>query len=189
MKTLLAWFANKFNSRHISKKYIEEEIEMPGTTLCVVDMQPKYPAALTIMKEVIREIELAKQRGDGIVFIELKPDDNGKTHQSLLDVAHADKYSKIAYTTKTGGDGSNEFIDAAAEWFPLKRIRICGVNRDACVMDTVRGLVALVSKKVKLELAFSATAPGKRKWSDCDGKRWEDAIYQKWIDEDVLTLR
>ena len=183
---LLFWLSHLF-----SKKDTKEEVEMSGTTLCVVDMQPAYPASLEIMKEVTREIELAKRRGDGIVFLELNPGTNGETHQELRDAAHAGEYSKIAYASKVSGDGSHEFVDAAgaAEWFSLKRVRVCGVNRGACVMDTVRGRVGLISKKVKLELAFEATAPGQKTWDGYREDHWEKKSYQHWIDEGILTLR
>jgi hypothetical protein len=147
-------------------------------------MQPGFGACHEIVNETIREIKLAKRRGDGIVFLELSPAPNGKTLPALVEAAHAGGYDKIAYATKNGGDGSVEFVDAAgaAEWFPLKRVRVCGVNRHACVENTVRGLINLISKKAKIEVAYLATAPGPRKY---DG----GGAYGQWEKEGIITIK
>ena len=183
---LLARFVRLF-AKLLTKK---EEIGMPGTTLCVVDMQPGFNASENIINEVIKEIELAKRRKDGIVFIELNPEFNGSTHKVLLDSAHMGGYEKIAYATKHGGDGSSHFIDTvgASGWFPLKRVRVCGVNRGACVRDTVKGLVRLMSKSIGLELAFSATAPGPRTWTLAFGTG-ERESFEKLSKDGVLVIK
>lgn len=157
---------------------------MSGTTLCVIDMQPGFCACLEIVKETIREINLAKRRGDGIVFVELSPDGNGETLPELTKAAHAGGYTEIVYTTKNIGDGSIQFIDAAGDagWFPLKRIRVCGVNRHSCVSNTIAGLIHLISKKVKIEVAYLATAPGSRKYNG-------DGQYGRWEKEGLITIK
>ncbi len=162
---------------------------MAGTILCVVDMQPGFGACYNIVKETIREIRLAKRRGDGIVFIELNPGYNRETISELKEEAHKGGYEKITYTKKTGGDGSAEFIDAAGAvgWFPLKRIRVCGVNRGACVMDTVRGLINMVPKNVRIEVAFEATAPGIKEW-DKDNS-WEKQTYQEMVNNGLIVIK
>lgn len=183
---LLTRFVRLF-TKPFAKK---EEAGMSGTTLCVIDMQPGFNASEDIINEVTKEIELAKRRKDGIVFIELNPDLNGNTHKVLLDVAHMGGYEKIACTTKYGGDGSSHFIDTvgATGWFPLKRVRVCGVNRGACVRDTVNGLVHLIPKSIKLELAFRATAPGPRTWTLAFGTG-EREIFEKLAKDGVLVIK
>jgi len=168
---------------------IKKGKKMAGTTLCVVDMQPGFNACYSIVQETIREIRLAKRRGDGIVFVELNPQYNKETLSELKEAAHAGGYEKIAYAKKTGGDGSAEFVDAAgaAGWFPLKRVRVCGVNRGACVIDTVRGLIGMISKNVRIELAYEATAPGTKKWAADDS--WEKNQYQQMIDNGNLVVK
>jgi hypothetical protein len=162
---------------------------MAGTTLCVVDMQPGFNACYSIVQETVREIRLAKKRGDGIVFIELHPRPNGKTLSRLKEVAHAGGYKKIVYTKKNWDDGSLEFIDAAgaAGWFPLKRVRVCGVNRGACVMSTVKGLIDIISKNVKIELAYEATAPGTKKWAEDESN--EKLRYLEMVNDGNLIIK
>jgi nicotinamidase-related amidase len=164
---------------------------MSGTTLCVIDMQPGFGACYEIVEETIREINLAKRRGDGIVFVELNTQYNKETLPQLKEAAHAGEYDKIAYTHKTVGDGSAVFLQAVEEanWFPhkyklhpLRRIRVCGVNRHACVENTVLGLLTRAPKESRIEVAYLATAPGNRYWD-------ESHPYITWVKQNRIIIK
>lgn len=161
---------------------------MAGTTLCVVDMQPGFWSSDSIIKEVIREIKLAKRRNDGIVFLEMRPDFHNKTHNVLIDTAKSGGYAKVTYAEKKYNDGSDEFVKAVnvSGWSKLKRVRVCGVNRNACVNDTIHGLV-VSGLDIKIELAFKATAPGPKRWEETT--RWEKEDFQILIDKGILTIK
>lgn len=133
-----------------------------NTPLYVVDMQPGYPGSFNIIDEVIREIKLAKRRKDVIAFVTLSANSGyGNTHPQLIDAAISGRYERVLYTTKVSGDGSHEFIhlmNSVKE--PYKRVRVCGVNRGACVWNTVLGLIKNLSQSVSIELACDATSDG-----------------------------
>jgi hypothetical protein len=147
---------------------------MSGTTLYVVDMQPGYTGSLNIIDEVIREIRLAKRRKDIIAFVTLSANSGyGNTHPELIDAAKAGGYKRVLYTTKLGGDGSQELMalmDSVRT--PIKRVRVCGVNRSACVWNTVYGLTNVLPPDAKIEVACDAT-------SDSVSKKWDHRGFQE----------
>lgn len=138
---------------------------MSGTTLFVVDMQDGFYAYAECLKDVIREIRLAKRRNDPIVFVELDPKYNNKTRPELIKAAESGGYKKLAVTTKIGGDGSVKLVTAAKNaGFKYDHVRVCGVNRGACVSNTINGLLNMGG--IKVEVGFAATAPGPKKFED-----------------------
>ena len=145
---------------------------MAGTVLYVVDMQYGFPASEKIIDETIREIRLARRRKDHIVFVELAPLSNGITHGQLLETAGVKRTSRIK---KRGADGSEEFIAEIKKiGLKHKRVRVCGVNRDACVMNTVSGLMNRLPENIGIELACAATA-------DYAHTKWNPTGYTEMV--------
>ena len=109
------------------------------TTLAIIDVQDKFLASKYIINQVIHQIKLARRRKDGIVLVELgEPRSYDKIYKALHD------YCKFVVVRKESNDGSSEVIDAIYEnHYALDRIRLCGVNTCACVLSTLRGLMAL----------------------------------------------
>lgn len=159
---------------------------MSGTVLYVVDMQPGFNASLRILDETIREINLAKRRRDHIVFVELVPESNRATHGQLLEAAGHGGYDKISRITKLRGDGSVEFLaEAEKVEFQYKRVRVCGVNRHACVRNTIDGLRERLPKNIGIEIACAATA-------DSCGKEWDernDRYYIQLAEQGEIKLK
>jgi nicotinamidase-related amidase len=142
---------------------------MAGTTLCVVDMQKLYSGCYEVLDNVAHEIDLAKRRGDFIVFLEYGVPG---TLPELLKRAN-DKHDKVIVSRKKTVDGSKAFISAVVKHRVLiKRVRVCGVNRSACVLATVNGLVYEIGGE-KIEVACGATIDtfGGHKWSESD-RNW-----------------
>ncbi len=115
---------------------------MPAT-LIVVDMQPSFTAANkpSIIVGVTREILEAKRRNWGIIFLEYKPtDEMGRTHEGFSSLIRG--YRHKARVTKNDDDGSLEVVKAIRRReFGKRTLRVCGVNVDCCVFDTVNGLL------------------------------------------------
>lgn len=161
---------------------------MSGTTLFVVDMQHGFSSYTNCMTDVIREIELAKRRNDPIVFVELTPDSSGKTRPKLIKAAESGGYKKLAITTKAGGDGSKELVAAAkASGFQFKHVRVCGVNRNACVSNTIRGLM-LMDDVQRVEVGFAATAPGPKKLGSSNS-HYGNAEYHEFIKRGLILKK
>ena len=109
------------------------------TTLAIIDVQPKFSAAEKILDQVVRQIKLARRRSDGIVLVELG---GPQSHDEIYQALHG--YNRFVVANKNSSDGSREVIDAIYEnHYALDRIRLCGVNTCACVLSTLRGLMAL----------------------------------------------
>lgn len=123
-------------------------------TLVVVDMQPCFEASNdpnTIIA-VTNEIMVAKQNNDAIIMVEY--DSSGRSHCGF-DAILKDYYYK-SKITKKNDDGSKEIIRALKRRkFPARILRVCGVNTDCCVFDTVLGLLNGL-KNTKIELVKKA---------------------------------
>lgn len=112
---------------------------MPAT-LIVVDMQPDFSAANdpSVIVGVTREILEAKRKNSGIIFLEYS--DTGRTHEGFSSLIRG--YRHKARVTKDDDDGSLEVVKALCRrGFGKRTLRICGVNADCCVFDTVNGLL------------------------------------------------
>lgn len=113
--------------------------------LLIVDMQPQFPAASgkTIIKNCKREIRKAMQEKASIIFLEYMG--CGTTNDSLLSLT--DGYEQVWTQEKSSDDGSD--VASSLIWkYSLSRthIKVCGVNTDCCVKETVRGLISVFPK-------------------------------------------
>lgn len=118
-------------------------VRFPGTVLVVVDMQPGYPAALDgltqwfVKQEIMRHLE----QNLPILLVEFDAHEMGETFDGIKSLI--DGYSRGRIISKRGDDGSTEILKACLQFgFSPDSFRICGVNSDACVLETVQGLVA-----------------------------------------------
>lgn len=111
-------------------------------TLVVIDMQPNFKSACDIdtVIAVSNEIVSAKKNNFPVLFVEYKHKDCKKIHKGLIDLVG--DYDKKFVVKKQRDDGSLEVIKAInMKNFPIKNLRVCGVNSDCCVWATVKGLL------------------------------------------------
>ncbi|SRR5579885_1444967 len=123
-------------------------------TLVVVDMQSSFEAANSrrVRENCKREIERAMEAGAAIIFVEYIG--QGPTIPSLVKLT--DDYDRVFITRKNDDDGSREVRKVIQDnRLPAKRIRVCGVNTDCCVFETVSGLTCKL-KSVTLEVVADA---------------------------------
>ena len=127
---------------------------MPSATLVIVDMQPTFAASKnpnTIIA-IANEIILAKQKRHGIMIVEYSG--SGQTYSGFDNLLRG--YLHKAKIKKNDDDGSNEIIRALNRRnFPQQVLRVCGVNTDCCVHDTVVGLLRKLHK-TKVEVIKDA---------------------------------
>lgn len=116
--------------------------------LVVIDMQEGFCASRDqrTVYFVKQEILRAKKAGMAIIIVEFDPeaDKMGNTHSEITDLLNG--YDRTATVSKSANDGSEEVIEACLDnGFWMEDFRICGVNSDACVLETVTGLLERVS--------------------------------------------
>lgn len=118
-------------------------------TLVVIDMQPLFTADSTTINNVTREVKLARQRQNNIIFLWIpyfsafQADLFAGTYPAILKAVQGYDPNNWKETTKLIQDGSREVLQTCAKkHFQSKRFRLCGVNTDMCVLDTVKGLLA-----------------------------------------------
>lgn len=109
---------------------------------------------------IVEEINLAKRRGDYIIFVEWLSNPNAvigdqtnaflPTHKDLLSLVS--EYNKKCFVYKYREDGGNEVYQALIERkLPSKHIRIAGVYSGYCVKETTDTLAKkLPCSKIKI---------------------------------------
>ncbi len=110
-------------------------------TWVIIDMLDDFPASRTIKDAVIGELGKAMAAGADIVFVESR----GKcsTHSEL--VATVADYDRKVFTHKSMNDGSCSVVESCLNRrFRMRQFRVCGVNTNFCVYETVAGLLLLV---------------------------------------------
>jgi len=108
-------------------------------TLCIVDMQPEFVAAMSqyIIHHITLLIQRAKTKRAGIVVLEYQ-----RCGRTLYQIREAlEGYKNVITCKKKNDDGSIEFLDACDhEKFNKKQVIVCGVNTDMCITDTALGI-------------------------------------------------
>jgi nicotinamidase-related amidase len=138
---------------------------MPATRV-IIDMQAAFAASSNpnCVIAVAREMIQAMREKAPILIVEYKG--SGPTHQGFLDLVK--DYPYAARIRKESDGGAREVIRAMKRrGFNTKYLRICGVNTDCCVEETVRGLAQNpLLEKSKIELVKSAcnTTSNKYDW-------------------------
>lgn len=107
-------------------------------TLVIIDMQKQFYAAnkKLIIKACQREIKRAIKNKEPIIFVEYKF--HGRTMRELKDLVKDYKHKHT--TIKESNSGAYQIHNAIQKHNLHKNLRICGVNTDACVLDTVEEL-------------------------------------------------
>lgn len=119
----------------------------PSYSLLVIDAQPIFSAAnsTSLIRSIRSEILTAKQAKAPIVFVEFAlkhiAPQVGQTHQTLLDAAAGSDFSIVAKKSQSGATEVNQHY--RRYFAKLPPLRVCGVNTEMCVLDTVEGLKKL----------------------------------------------
>lgn len=153
--------------------------------LVIVDMQPDFEASCNpkTIAACIREIQRAVANGTPIVFVELRPPgslhDYRPTHPILVETYEQLTGSKGHFVSKIYEDGSEPVLDfCLTQGWKISHFRVCGVNTNACVEQTVKGFVG---KKYPVEVIFDACN------QPDDPPDWQDPFH--WIDHPLITLK
>lgn len=122
--------------------FIPPHVACLGPVLVVMDMQPGFPAAQDAITQwfVKQEILRAREEGRPIIIVEYDPHEMGHTFESIASLIEGyDLADKIA---KSNDDGSAEILKCCNDMgFPIASFRMCGVNSDACLLESIQGLV------------------------------------------------
>ena len=125
-----------------------EAVMFDQYTLVVVDMQPFYTTDAATIKNVAREVSLARERNNHIIFLTvpyLSPLQEAPFKPTYPEIlAEVEGYPSDLWQTaeKIFQDGSRIVFNTCAwKHFPINHLRVCGVNTDLCVLDTVKGLL------------------------------------------------
>lgn len=129
------------------------------STLVIIDMQPEFEASNSFItiNACKREILKSKSKDEPILFVEYADDYEwsetycevtSPTHACLTELALG--YKKAQFVSKMDSDGSNEVVDVINSNKLPNTLRICGVNADCCVSDTVVGINSKLDCKIHL---------------------------------------
>ena len=171
-------------------KRSESEPKQSEPVLLVVDCHlgnpaSEYPPLIETVKKLIREF---MQRNFPIMPLEFasrwdphfESRDNwrihrGKTHNALMDLLFSPRrYAKLHIVEKFFDDSSARPFDGSL-WvsigcrergFSVDNVCVCGVNTDACVLQTVMGLVEMYCQpRVTVVTNACNTMTGEYDWS------------------------
>lgn len=107
-----------------------------------VDLQPDFTASKkpSIIKAAQEEVRRAIRFNYGIVFLEY--DGFGDTLPEVKRLASG--YKNQITILKDDDDGGHDVVDGVFKnGLKLNQVRVCGVNTDMCVHDTIRTIVNL----------------------------------------------
>ena len=111
-------------------------------TLLIIDMQDEFDTARVprVIKACRRELQAAIKRSDCILFVEY-----GSYTPTLPQLTSLVKgYDKAFFCNKPTDNGSEQ-VNAAVWRYNLPlNFRVCGVNANCCVWETVFGLRGLM---------------------------------------------
>jgi hypothetical protein len=125
----------------------------------MIDMQPCYPASEVVLDEVIREVKRARTNKEWVMILEYG---TGRTYYRITRELQG--YRRRLYARKYKNDGAAKVFTAITRRNNnldnknvgrIEKIRVCGVNTNACVFDTVNSLKIL---RYPIEVLAHATA-------------------------------
>jgi len=125
-------------------------------TLLVIDVQPYFDSANSerVVRNCRREIRQAMKDKAAVLLVEY--DRCGDSNKSLAKMVK--KYDRGFIVKKAHDDGSSEIKEIITRHrLPKSRIKVTGVNTNACVQGTVKGLVAK-SKSISKRFNISVIA-------------------------------
>lgn len=121
--------------------------KMAKEALLIIDMQARFDTAYdeTTIKNCIRAIKKAIKAKVPIIVLEYN--NCGRTLPELTE--YLDEYADTFYKIKYTNNGGNEVIQCLEEnKLGIKTLKVCGVNINACVAETVIHLVRKAKKKI-----------------------------------------
>jgi hypothetical protein len=110
-------------------------------TLCVIDMQAIFSSSQEprVQQSCIREIKKAIRDRSVILFVEYAG--YPATIPALTDIVAQANYKRAYHVIKSRNDGGQEVTDFLTKHhLPKMNMRVCGVNTDYCVRETVDGI-------------------------------------------------
>lgn len=109
-------------------------------TLLVIDMQQWFDPKINTIVACKRTIKKAVKDKAFILFVEYY--ECGRTMKELLSLV--ENYNNIFYVIKKEDNGS-KYVQLAMNHLnlPIGHIKVCGVNTDECVQQTILGLQKL----------------------------------------------
>lgn len=109
---------------------------MSKYALVIIDMQWNFPSSrdARLQTNIIRQIRLAKKKNYPIICLEYIGD--GRTIPKIRK--ELEDYKNKFFFRKNWDDGSDKILSIKNK-LPSK-FRVCGVNTDACVFETVVNL-------------------------------------------------
>lgn len=123
-------------------------------TLLIIDMQEEFESACDprVIRACRREIHEATKRGDGILYVEYEGDTPVLPDLTML----TDGYPHAFTCVKVNDDGSQEVNAAVWNYDLPMNFRVCGVNSDCCVWETVYHLRRLMPGDTPFEMVADA---------------------------------
>lgn len=107
-------------------------------TLVLIDMQPCYAASSfkRVRRAISKEVQLAKSKSRPIILVEFDAgQEYAPTHEWLMEMIQ--DYHRFRLVTKSQDDGGKEVIECIRSNRFRMPVKVCGVNWDACVFETV----------------------------------------------------
>jgi len=129
-------------------------------TLVIIDMQPYWAAACNnklLINNIKYEIKRAINLNNHIMFVRFIS--NGSITRSLTYATSG--YSNVSIVNKDDMDGG-DLVLARLKDVGRTHLRVCGVNTDQCVFETVLTVADSYPKRFKIEVIAKccATATG-----------------------------
>ena len=147
-------------SRRISERLLKKHIH--PYVLCIIDMQPKgFNNSNSIIENVMNLIRRAILDKAFIVIAQFK--NCGETHDHII--AKLNTYPFKEYLWHNKNDKSKPIKEILIERSILVRqLKVCGVNTEYCIKDTVNGLAKKFNIPIKvIEEACNGTDLGVEK--------------------------
>ena len=115
-------------------------------SLIIIDMQEYFDAACDYRTQMACRKAIRKAMKDDAAILLVEYRGCGKTAATLAGLL--DGYKNAHVVKKSNDDGGKEVVrKLRREKLPRGTIRVCGVNTDACVEDTVRGIMRNMRKR------------------------------------------
>ena len=124
--------------------------------LCIIDMQPVgFCNSNLIIENVLKLVREAIVNKAFIVIAQFKG--CGETHINIINEIHKYSYKKYIWHNKNDKSKPIEELLNSLNIF-VRQIKICGVNTEYCVKDTVHGLTKKFHIPIKvIEKACNGT--------------------------------
>jgi nicotinamidase-related amidase len=122
-------------------------------TLIIIDIQESFLSKLKDKSKVINNcrIEINKAIDNKMPVVLVEYNRHGSTINSLKDLLF--NYDQVWTITKNGDSGNRELVNILYDALLPKSLRVCGINTEFCVYETIFGFLYLTNKdgyKVKV---------------------------------------